>query len=68
MQLEVPPSAVGEEAFQCVVHRTEGDFIPRYFRFVHQDGLEGLFAGVEVEVQQAGTLNDVELADVGNIH
>ena len=59
--------AVGVIMGQGVAHRGEGQLFPRHFRFVEQTHFQALGSGAEIEIEQAGAEQDVDLIDVRNV-
>lgn len=68
MEFESIASAVVEETPECVIDRAECDLIPGNLGFGHQRGFEGLLTWLKIKVQQFGAVDDVNLADVGDVH
>lgn len=67
MQFEFSFAAIFEEALQCVVDGSKCDVIPGNVCLSQQNGIQGLFSGAELEIQEAGPINDMDLADVGEV-
>lgn len=68
MKVEAAPSPVFEKALQCEIHRAKCNFRPRNIVFRHQYRFKGFVTGLESKVKQTGTVDDVDLADVGKIY
>ena len=68
MQAEKSVAAVIEEASERIAHGSECDFGPRDVLFGHQGDFERFIARFEIQIEQSRSVDDVDLADVGNIH
>ena len=64
----MPVAPIFKEALQGVVNRPKCDLVPWDVFLSKQDGIKRLFPRLEVEVQQAGSINDMDLAYVRQVH
>ena len=63
MKAVVAARAVGEPVLERQAHGAEGDVLPGQLRLLEQGHFQALDAGLELQIEQAGAVEQVHLAD-----